>query len=226
MSDRRKSQFDEVDERESENAITKFFNAKLPFDLTFAYSLTYGNNNREKKITGNSIMASGNFDLSPRWKGGVSTGDDFVQKGLITPEQGEVVKKTIVSAIKDYQQLETDLDTVVNEPIIHLQSVDPNTLIELTKTLSTGANKDKYWNGDKNVKGVAQLMTTSKKHMAYLPDGHATPPTEVEMMQGFIKYASDTKNTLTQPEQKVLSELSNKTNGPNLGPKVFIIPKK
>jgi hypothetical protein len=152
--------------------------------------------------------------------------DDFVQKGLITPEQGEVVKKTIVSAIKDYQQLETDLDTVVNEPIIHLQSVDPNTLIELTKTLSTGANKDKYWNGDKNVKGVAQLMTTSKKHMAYLPDGHATPPTEVEMMQGFIKYASDTKNTLTQPEQKVLSELSNKTNGPNLGPKLGQIRKK
>jgi hypothetical protein len=152
--------------------------------------------------------------------------DDFVEKGLITPEQGEVVKKTIVGAIKDYQQLETDLDTVVNEPIIHLQSVDPNTLIELTKTLSTGANKDKYWNGDKNVKGVAQLMTTSKKHMAYLPDGHATPPTEVEMMQGFIKYASDTNNTLTKPEQKVLSELSNKTNGPNLGPKLGEIRKR
>jgi len=152
--------------------------------------------------------------------------DDFVQKGVITPEQGEVVKKTIVSAIKDYQQLETDLDTVVNEPIIHLQSVDPNTLIDLTKTLSTGANKDKYWNGDKNVKGVAQLMTTTKKYMAYLPDGHATPPTEVEIMQGFIKYASDTKNTLTQPEQKILSELSNKTNGPNLGPKLGQIRKK
>lgn len=82
MTDRRKSQFDEDGERESENAITKFFNAKLPFDLTFAYSLTYGNNNREKKITGNSIMASGNFDLSPRWKAGVSSGYDFVQKGV------------------------------------------------------------------------------------------------------------------------------------------------
>jgi hypothetical protein len=46
------------------------------------------------------------------------------------------------------------------------------------------------------------------------------------MMQGFIKYASDTKNTLTQPEQKVLSELSNKTNGPNLGPKLGQIRKK
>ena len=82
LSDRRKSQFDEEDENALDNAITKFFNAKLPFDLTFAYSLTYGNNNRENKITGNSLMASGNFDLSPRWKAGVSTGYDFVQKGV------------------------------------------------------------------------------------------------------------------------------------------------
>ncbi len=81
FSDRRESQFKD-DEPDKENAITKFFNAKIPFDLTFAYSLTYGNNNREKKITGNSIMASGNFDLSPRWKMGVSSGYDFVQKGI------------------------------------------------------------------------------------------------------------------------------------------------
>jgi hypothetical protein len=81
FSDRRESQFND-DEDAVDKAITKFFNAKLPFDLTFAYSITYGNNNREKKITGNSIMASGNFDLSPRWKMGVSSGYDFVQQGV------------------------------------------------------------------------------------------------------------------------------------------------
>jgi hypothetical protein len=32
----------------------------------FAYSLTYGNNNRE--IIGNSIMISANTDLTPKWK--------------------------------------------------------------------------------------------------------------------------------------------------------------
>jgi hypothetical protein len=36
----------------------QFFHSKLPWDMTFAYSLTYGNNNREKQITGNSIMIS------------------------------------------------------------------------------------------------------------------------------------------------------------------------
>jgi hypothetical protein len=153
--------------------------------------------------------------------------DDFVVKGVMTAEQGEVVKNTINSAITEYQQLETDLDKVVNEPIIHLQSVDPNTLIELSKKLSTGAFPDKYWNGDgKSTKGVAELMSKSKKHMAYLPDGHATPPTDVEMMQGFIKYASDTNNTLTKTEQRVISDLSNKTDGPKLGAKLGEIRRK
>jgi len=153
--------------------------------------------------------------------------DDFVSKGVITSEQGEAVKSVMDSSIKEYQKLESDLDKVVNEPIIHLQSVDPNSLVELTKTLSTGAFPDKYWNGDgKSTKGVAELMSKSKKHMAYLPDGHATPPTDVEMMQGFIKYASDTNNTLTKTEQRVISDLSNKTDGPKLGAKLGEIRKR
>jgi lipopolysaccharide assembly outer membrane protein LptD (OstA) len=75
------SQFDD-EEEEGTDKITEFFASKLPWDMTFAYSLTYGNNNREKKITGNSIMVSANGDLTPKWKVGVSTGYDFVQNGV------------------------------------------------------------------------------------------------------------------------------------------------
>ena len=75
------SQFDDTDE-EGEDTISEFFHSKLPWDMTFAYSLTYGNNNREKKIIGNSIMISINADLTPKWKTGISTGYDFVQKGV------------------------------------------------------------------------------------------------------------------------------------------------
>ncbi|WP_371266065.1 putative LPS assembly protein LptD [Flavobacterium sp.] len=83
LSNRRQSQFDDDNIDDAENKeTTEFYNAKLPWDLTFAYSLTYGNNNREKKITGNSVMISGNLDLTPRWKVGVSTGYDFVQQGV------------------------------------------------------------------------------------------------------------------------------------------------
>ena len=83
FSDRRQSQFedDKIEDADKDKA-SEFYNAKLPWDLTFAYSLTYGNNNREKKITGNSVMISGNLDLTPRWKIGVSSGYDFVQQGV------------------------------------------------------------------------------------------------------------------------------------------------
>ncbi len=79
FSDRRESQFDEG---EDNDASVSFFNAKIPWDLTLAYSLTYGNRARENEIVGNSLMVSANTDLTPKWKVGVSTGYDFVQKGV------------------------------------------------------------------------------------------------------------------------------------------------
>lgn len=80
LGDRRQSQFKD-DDNEAE-AINEFFKYKLPWDMTLAYSLTYSNNNREKKITGNSLMVSMNTDLTPKWKIGASTGYDFVQDGV------------------------------------------------------------------------------------------------------------------------------------------------
>ncbi|WP_442902359.1 putative LPS assembly protein LptD [Flavobacterium sp.] len=81
LSDRRQSQFSEDDEGK-ENAVSEFFKYNLPFDLTLAYSLTYSNNRREQEIVGNSVMISMNTDITPKWKIGVSTGYDFVQKGV------------------------------------------------------------------------------------------------------------------------------------------------
>lgn len=80
FSDRRESQF--KDDEDTEDTVSEFFKYKLPWDMNLAYSLTYSNNNREKKITGNSIMISANTDLTPKWKIGASTGYDFVNKGV------------------------------------------------------------------------------------------------------------------------------------------------
>lgn len=81
LGNNRQSQFTEKEE-ENKDENSEFFSSKLPWDLTFAYSLTYGNSNRESQITGNSIMVSANTDLTPKWKVGVSTGYDFVQNGV------------------------------------------------------------------------------------------------------------------------------------------------
>jgi lipopolysaccharide assembly outer membrane protein LptD (OstA) len=84
LNDNKTSLFeeDEEDTGEKDKAKGKFFGAKLPWDLRLAYSLTYVNNNRENKISGNSVMVSGNIEITPRWKMGFSSGYDFVQKGV------------------------------------------------------------------------------------------------------------------------------------------------
>lgn len=85
LSDSRKSMFnsdDENEDKESDKTEGGFYNAKLPWDLRFAYSLTYSNNRREREFTGNSLMVSGNIDITPRWKMGFSSGYDFVQHGV------------------------------------------------------------------------------------------------------------------------------------------------
>ena len=80
FSDRRESQFNQKEN--FEDKVTEFFKSKIPWDLTMAYSLTYSNNNRENEIIGNTLSFSTNIDLTPKWKVGVSSGYDFVQKGV------------------------------------------------------------------------------------------------------------------------------------------------
>lgn len=81
LGDNRQSQFNDEDIDEAEKK-KSFYNALLPWDIRLAYSLTYSNSARQNAITNNSLMVSGNVDLTPRWKVGVSTGYDFVQKGV------------------------------------------------------------------------------------------------------------------------------------------------
>jgi lipopolysaccharide assembly outer membrane protein LptD (OstA) len=83
FSNRRESQFSDDDK---EDKFSGFFHALIPWDLKLAYSLTYTNDNREKKISNSSLMFSGNIDITPKWKAGVSSGYDFVGKG-VTPTQ-------------------------------------------------------------------------------------------------------------------------------------------
>ena len=82
FSDRRQSQFDDADADNEDSEFKGFFNAELPWDMQLAYQLTYSNVGREQEISGNSLMVSMNADLTPKWKVGVSTGYDFVQKGV------------------------------------------------------------------------------------------------------------------------------------------------
>ena len=58
------------------------FQTKIPWNMKFAYSLTYNNNIGQRNFTTNSLMFSGNIDLTPKWKIGISSGYDFKQEGF------------------------------------------------------------------------------------------------------------------------------------------------
>ena len=59
-----------------------YYATKLPWDLRLAYTVTYSNSNRQNDFSNNSLMLSGNIQLSPRWKIGGSSGYDFKNKGF------------------------------------------------------------------------------------------------------------------------------------------------
>ena len=58
------------------------YRTKIPWDLKIAYSLTYNNSRRQRDFTNNSLMFSGNIELTPKWKVGVSSGYDFKGQGF------------------------------------------------------------------------------------------------------------------------------------------------
>ena len=69
-------------DQKSEAITGDLYRTKIPWNLTFAHSFTYRNNAGQKDISNNSLMISGDVDLTPKWKVGVSSGYDFKGKGV------------------------------------------------------------------------------------------------------------------------------------------------
>ncbi|MDD3721430.1 MAG: putative LPS assembly protein LptD [Lutibacter sp.] len=61
---------------------TTLYQSKMPWTLKLAYSLNYTNNNREQEISSNSLMFSGDLELTPKWGVGFSSGYDFKDQGF------------------------------------------------------------------------------------------------------------------------------------------------
>ena len=59
-----------------------YFKTKIPWSLKFAYSLTYNNRSGQRDLSTNSLMFSGDINLTPKWTIGISSGYDFKQEGF------------------------------------------------------------------------------------------------------------------------------------------------
>jgi lipopolysaccharide assembly outer membrane protein LptD (OstA) len=70
------------DEETDRERNVDWYNFSIPWDLRVAYTMTYSNQRRQNEISSQSLMFSSNVELSPRWSVGVSSGYDFVNKGV------------------------------------------------------------------------------------------------------------------------------------------------
>ncbi len=73
---------EESDANKAEKTNLEWYNYKIPWDLTLAYTMSYSNATRQNEISSQSLMFSSNLELAPRWTVGVSSGYDFKNKGV------------------------------------------------------------------------------------------------------------------------------------------------
>lgn len=71
-----------LEEDEGEKTKYPSYRAKMPWDLRFTYSLTYNNSRNQNDFSNNSLMFSGDIELTPKWKIGGSSGFDFKNHGF------------------------------------------------------------------------------------------------------------------------------------------------
>lgn len=79
-NDLSKSSFDDNENEEQKDV--KLYSYKIPWSLRIAYSVAYNNFARQNEISSNSLMFSGDVELSPRWNVGVSSGYDIKNRGF------------------------------------------------------------------------------------------------------------------------------------------------
>ncbi|MDB2394384.1 putative LPS assembly protein LptD [Flavobacteriaceae bacterium] len=74
---------DDEDETASDDEkSTSFYKTNIPWSINLKHSLTYSNNKDQRQISNNSLMASANVSLTPKWKVNVSSGYDFKNRGV------------------------------------------------------------------------------------------------------------------------------------------------
>lgn len=69
-------------DRDPDDVEIQRYRNKIPWDLNLQYAATYSNSNRQNEFSNHSLMFSGNIELTPRWKVGVSSGYDIKRQGF------------------------------------------------------------------------------------------------------------------------------------------------
>jgi lipopolysaccharide assembly outer membrane protein LptD (OstA) len=70
------------DEEPEEEKNSSFYKTNIPWSINLRHNFTYANSKEQRQISNNSLMASANVSLTPKWKVNISSGYDFKNKGV------------------------------------------------------------------------------------------------------------------------------------------------
>jgi hypothetical protein len=70
------------DEESVERTKYPSYRAEIPWNIQLRYSLTYNNSRNQNDFSNNSLMFSGDIELTPKWQIGGSSGFDFKNHGF------------------------------------------------------------------------------------------------------------------------------------------------
>ena len=73
---------DEENKEPEEDRNSTLYKTNIPWSINLRHSFTYANNIEQRQISNNSLMASANVSLTPKWKVNISSGYDFKNKGV------------------------------------------------------------------------------------------------------------------------------------------------
>jgi hypothetical protein len=175
----------------------------------------------------NAIVAQSSITAETSVKIGII--DELAADGKLNSATATYIKDIMNTSLKEYSTLETQLTNIVTAPMHHLKTQNINTLTHMAKTISKGADPEKYWKTQISGRFSNPNRKLGDRMVSdYLPAGHSTPPTDSEMMAAFINYSIDDSNVgnLTKPSQRIITDLSNSTNGPKIGSAIGDIRKK
>ena len=66
----------------NETKKTELYRIKIPWTLNLAYAMNYFDNGLKNDVVNNSLMFSGDVELSPKWKVGFSSGFDIKENAF------------------------------------------------------------------------------------------------------------------------------------------------
>ena len=140
-------------------------------------------------------------------------GDD----GKLSSEESEAIAGERRNYASGLKEIENKLKSVTNEPANYLKDNVDDKVVDSMVNSSAGANPRKYFDAEKKkFSSDKKIPKTDKKYSDFLPEGSDSPPTDKQIVQALLNYATSGVKDLTGPQQKMIGKANKENGGPSV----------